>query len=162
VPHFAEGFVGSTQALQQTKVHEVRGKEELSMTPNTAAVKLQSLYRGVRLRRENVCEALRERRAELEEVLSSADAETERFEPWVFDEKLEAKQLQGVPVPLIEYEEKLLRLQLKLDGLQSSGPASDIMRQWRRQVNTKLQQRLQRLDVCREGWRVKHAAAAVA
>jgi hypothetical protein len=129
----------------------------------TAVVKLQSVWRGHALRSTGVSQRLKKRRTELDAVWSAAEAEAVRFEPWVFEEGLEAKQLNGIPVPLIEYEEKLLQQQLKLDGMQSSGAGSDVMRHWRRAVNSKLQAKLNRVDACREEWqRAGQIAAATA
>jgi len=126
--------------------------------PATAAVKIQSVLRGWMVRRLNVSAALKRRKIELDGIVCAAVEATNRFEPWVFDLALESKKVAGVPVPLIEYEETLLRQQLKLDGLQSCGPTADIMRHWRRQANSRLQERLNEVDACREEWRRVEAA----
>jgi len=110
------------------------------------------------VRRLNVSAALKRRKIELDGIVCAAVEATNRFEPWVFDLALESKKVAGVPVPLIEYEETLLRQQLKLDGLQSCGPTADIMRHWRRQANSRLQERLNEVDACREEWRRVEAA----
>lgn len=119
------------------------------------------------VRRCKVSSALKRRKLELGEIVTSAAKATDQFEPWVFDlcnkAVVQSKKVGGVPVPLIEYEETLLREQLKLDGMSSSGPGADIMRHWRKQANHKLQERLDEVDACRDEWRrVEQAAATVA
>ena len=112
------------------------------MAPEAAALKIQATVRGWIVKRQHNCIGLKARKAELDLVLTKAAEESTKFEPWVFDHSLEAKKVNGVPVPLIEYEEKLLRHQLKLDGMQSSGPAAGVMRHWRKKANCALQARL--------------------
>jgi len=133
-------------------------RQARAMAPEAAALKIQATVRGWIVKRQHTCIALKARKAELDLVLTEAAEETTKFEPWVFDHSLEAKKVNGVPVPLIEYEEKLLRHQLKLDGMQSSGPAAGVMRHWRKKANCALQARLDLVDTCREGWQQMKAA----
>lgn len=142
---------------------EARGRTMTQRPPMdavTAAVKLQSIFRGWMVRGSEVSATLKKRRLELNGIVCAAVEATNKFEPWVFDLELESKKVAGVPVPLIEYEETLLRQQLKLDGLQSCGPAADIMRHWRKQASCQLQERLNQVDTCREVWRRVQAQAA--
>jgi hypothetical protein len=117
-----------------------------------AAVKVQATMRGWNARKQGTYVALRKRRQEVDAVLSAVDKETHVFEPWVFEPTLYTKKLDGVPVPLLEYEEKLLRQQLKLDDMQSSGPAAGVMRAWRKKATATIQARLDLIDKCREKW----------
>ena len=133
-------------------------RQARAMAPEAAARKIQAALRGWIIKRQDICIALKARKAELDLVLTEAAEETTKFEPWVFDHSLEAKKVNGVPVPLLEYEEKLLRHQLKLDGMQSSGPAAAVMRHWRKKANCALQARLDLVDTCREGWQQMKAA----
>merc|ERR1712178_530017 len=114
------------------------------------------------VRRQDIPSSLKLRRAELDAVLAAAAEHTAKFEPWVFEKDLEAKHVNGVPVPLIEYEESLLRQQLKLDGMQSCGLGADVVRHWRRKANSALQARLDLVDSCRAEWQDIAATAAVA
>jgi len=134
------------------------------LAPEAAAVKLQAVYRGWVVRRSGIPSALKKRKLELSQIAGLAAEATKKFEPWVFDlssqTMLESKQVAGVPVPLIEYEEMLLREQLKLDGMMSCGLAADVMRSWRKKANCQLQDKLNQIDACREEWRQSHREAA--
>eukprot|EP00656_Telonema_subtile_P037372 TRINITY_DN4157_c0_g1_i1.p1 TRINITY_DN4157_c0_g1~~TRINITY_DN4157_c0_g1_i1.p1 ORF type:complete len:238 (+),score=40.31 TRINITY_DN4157_c0_g1_i1:203-916(+) len=151
---------GLTRRLQE---QAVQFEQPTPPSSSTAAVKIQSAFRGHCVRAQAVLESLKTRRGELEDVLCAVGEETEKFEPWVFDPSLESKQLRGVPVPLLEYEEKILQQQLRLDGMQSSGPAASVMRQLRKHVNSRLSDKLREVDACREEWsRAHQMTAAVA
>jgi len=119
----------------------------------SAAVKLQAAWRGWTLRKSKVLERLKKRKLELKDILIISEEQRKSFEPWVFEMGLTGKKISGVPVQLLEYEEMLLREQLKLDGMQSSGPAADVLRHLRRQTNRELQGQLNQIDACREQWK---------
>merc|ERR1712188_44066 len=119
----------------------------------SAAVKLQAAWRGWTLRKSKVLERLRKRKLELKDIMLNSEEQRKSFEPWVFEMGLTGKKISGVPVQLIEYEEMLLREQLKLDGMQSSGPAADALRHLRRKTNRELQVQLNQIDACREQWK---------
>lgn len=74
----------------------------------------------------------------------------------------ECKMLHNVPVDLIAYEEALLRLQMKLDNIQAgvgvSQEARQTVRGLRREAVLSIQQRLDRIDTCKQWWH-NHAAA---
>ena len=115
-----------------------------------AAIKVQAICRGWLVRKEQLKHLLRVRRSELDEALAQAAAETAKFEPWVFERTGEEKMLNGVPVCLLQYEEQLLRIQLKLDAMQSAPPVAHILRPWRKRANQTLQARLDLIDACRD------------
>merc|ERR1711865_214237 len=115
-----------------------------------AAIEVQAICRGWLVRKEQLKHLLRVRRSELDDALAQAAAETAKFEPWVFERTGEEKMLNGVPVCLLQYEEQLLRIQLKLDAMQSAPPVAHTMRHWRKRANQTLQARLDLIDACRD------------
>ena len=120
-----------------------------ALSETEAATKLQSLMRGRWVRSQAPLRSLKQRRVKVDGVLAAAARETEKFEPWVLDLEIDSPRVNGVPVPLLEYEEQLLRLQLQLDGMESVGVAADVLRHLRRKGTRAVQAPLTRVDTCR-------------
>lgn len=123
--------------------------------PETAAKKLQALFRGHAARRDTM--AILRCSTVAESVQQEASVEEAKWEPWVLTQEWrECKMLHGIPVDLITYEEHLLRLQMKLDNIQAGGVSEDarqIVRSLRREAVCQIQQRLDRIDACKQWWK---------
>merc|ERR1711939_490533 len=135
------------------------------MSPEAAAAVLQAMVRGHSARRD--MKALARCTVVTDAVQKEAAEEESKWEPWVLMQQFrECKMLGDVPVDLIAYEEALLRLQMKLDNIQAgvgvSQDARQAVRGLRREVVRQLQQRLDRIDACKQWWQSKAAAASKA
>lgn len=126
----------------------------VTMQPHEAAQRLQALIAGGLARR--ACKTLAQCTEATNSIRQEADAAEGQYEPWVLEEQWrEFKMLQGVPVDVIAYEETLLRLQMKLDNIQGSSPTEEcrlMVRSMRREGVKKIQERLDRVDACKQWW----------
>lgn len=123
------------------------------MSPSSAAKTLQAYIVGAFSRHST--KTLQQCAAATDLIGQEADAAESQYEPWVLREQWrDCKMLQGVPVDVIAYEETLLRLQMKLDNIQGSG--SDqmraLVRSMRREGVKQIQERLDRVDACKQWW----------
>merc|ERR1712093_273091 len=135
------------------------------MSPEAAAAVLQAIVRGHSARRDT--KAMARCTVVTDAVQKEAADEESKWEPWVLTQQFrECKMLGTCPVDLIAYEEAPLRLQMKLDNIQAgvgvSQDARQAVRGLRREVVRQLQQRLDRIDACKQWWQSKAAAASKA
>merc|ERR1711977_225750 len=124
------------------------------MSPSSAAKTLQAYIVGAFSRHST--KNLQQCAAATDLIGKEADAAESQYEPWVLREQWrDCKMLQGVPVDVIAYEETLLRLQMKLDNIQGSSPTEEcrlMVRSMRREGVKKIQERLDRVDACKQWW----------
>jgi len=124
------------------------------MQPHEAAQRLQALIAGAVARRTS--KTLTQCTEATDSIGREAEEAESQYEPWVLEEHWrDCKMLQGVPVDVIAYEETLLRLQMKLDNIQGSSPTEEcrlMVRSMRREGVKKIQERLDRVDLCKQWW----------
>jgi len=147
-------------ALQSPSIEE--SVEEV-MSRETA---LELLLGAVRVKqsRKDVA-AINKSIGAVERVLLAAQEEGAKWGPEILDEEWrECKMLNGVPVDLIGYEEGLLTLQMKLDGISaaeaSSPAAKEQLRSMRKSAVKDVQLTLDKIDRCKQWWMLQTSASA--
>lgn len=148
------------QMQEEPSVSPVASPKAAQMSVDAAASRVQAAWNG-HVARKHVASCVKPSRTLVDGIMQQASEVRGKYEPWVLaKDNRNCKLLHGVPVDLIAYEEELLRLQMRLDGVSTGG--DPMIREWRKGAVKQIQMTLDRIDDSRAYWKQRDACKVAA